>query len=355
MRLFVDITAHGWGHLSQTVPIIRELQQLRPSLELVVRSAIDTSVIAGRLGGIAEYYTSDTDFGLEMESPFEVNRLATFLRYQALHKRFNESVDRVASIIRSERCDAVLANVGYVAVAAAHRAGVPAVACSSLNWADLFEAYCGDLPGGEEILAEIQSAYRMADLFIRLAPGMPMRGFETHHIRQPIASIGGGKRQDLISALGVPDASTVILCAFGGMLPVEPPPFVVRPDGLAVLGPVAWSAYGVTPVDQLPLSYGEILASVDAVVAKPGYGIVAELGCTATPAIMISRGDWPEEPYLLNWLSDHGRHRAVDDQNSLSAEAVKRLLAECATAACHPAKPGGEQQVAQALRDVFGP
>jgi hypothetical protein len=353
MRLLVDITAHGWGHLSQTAPIIQSFQQLCPDLEVVVRSAIDTSVITRRLTGVIRHYASDTDFGLAMKSPYEVDRSATLRRYQALHERFDENVGRVAQIIHAERCDAVFSNVGYVAIAAAHRAGVRAIACSSLNWVDMFEAYCGELPGGEEILAEIQSAYRMADMFIRLAPGMPMGRFDTHQIEQPIANIGGNRRHELTNAVGVPDTSTIILCAFGGMLPAEPLPFVLQPEGLTILGPSAWARYGVIPVDQLPLPYADILASVDGVVAKPGYGIVAELGCTATPAIMVSRGDWPEEPYLLDWLSNHGRHRSVDHQSRLSAEAVKLLLEQCVDTPYRSIRSGGEQDVARALWGIL--
>lgn len=347
MRLFIDITAHGWGHLSQTAPIMNVLRTRNPDLELVVRSGIDASIVVQKLGPLSGYYTSDTDFGLVMQGPFVVNRTATLGRYSLLHDHLDEHIESLAALIRMERCDAVFSNVGYLAVAAARRARLPVVVCSSLNWCDVFAAYCGDLDGAGKILSDMRAAYRSADLFVRLAPGMSMSSFKTHPVLRPIANVGQRSRAALANAIGVGAGSALVLCAFGGMLPAEPPPFVHRPEGLTILGPSAWSRYGVIPVDSLSLAYADVLASVDSVVTKPGYGVVAELGCTGTPAIMISRGEWPEEPYLLDWLAKHGGHMTLNTIDGLSAQMVKDWIAEQAAVPVSKAQRGGEEDVAR--------
>lgn len=347
MRLLVDITAHGWGHLSQTSPIMTALRDYYPGLELIVRSGLPSALVAQRLPGVVKHLQSETEFGLVMESPFLVAKAATLQRYQSIHAGLECSIDDVASLIEAERCDAVFTNIGYIAIAAAQRASVPSIACSSLNWSDVFSAYCGALSDAAPIIESMDAAYRQASLFIRLVPGLPMDKLATHSITRPIAKVGDYNRAQLIEALGLKSDQATILCSFGGMLPAEPPPFVYKRDGLVVIGPRAWSEYGVIPVDDLPVAYADVLASVDAVVTKPGYGIVSELGCTATPAIMVSRGEWPEEPYLLDWLSRHGKHVSVKDINVVSAAFIKDWLIESANKSTAVAQPGGEQDVAR--------
>ncbi|MBO1905774.1 hypothetical protein KHP60_12385 [Microvirga sp. 3-52] len=353
MRLLVDITAHGWGHLSQSAPIMTTLHEYYPGIELVVRSGLPSALIGQRFPGIIKHHYSDAEFGLVMEGPFNVDRAATLHRYEAIHARLNRSIDDLASVIAEERCDAVFTNIGYIAIAAAERASVPSIACSSLNWSDIFSTYCGHLPGAIPIIEGMDTAYSKASLFIRLVPGMPMDKFMTHSITRPIANVGKNKRALLVEVLGLKNASTIVLCSFGGMLPPAPPPFVYNRDGLIVIGPQAWSEHGVIPVDDLPIPYADVLASVDAVVTKPGYGIVSELGCTATPAIMVSRGDWPEEPYLLHWLARHGRYVSVKDIRMLSATFVKDWLIESSSRPIVVAQNGGEQEIAKQMSQCF--
>jgi hypothetical protein len=353
MRLLVDITAHGWGHLSQSAPIMTALREHYPSIELVVRSGLPSALVAQRFPGIIKHHHSDAEFGLVMESPFHVDREATLGRYEAMHARLERTIDDLADLISEERCDAVFTNIGYLAISAAERASVPSIACSSLNWSDIFSTYCGHLPEAVPIIESMDTAYRKANLFIRLVPGLPMDKFVTHPITRPIARVGKNKRGLLVEILGVKNASTIVLCSFGGMLPAAPPPFVCKRDGLIVIGPRVWSDYGVIPVDDLPIPYADVLASVDAVVAKPGYGIVSELGCTATPAIMVSRGDWPEEPHLLHWLGQHGRYVSVTDIGILSATFVKDWFIESGSKPIAVAQPGGEQDIAQQMSRCF--
>jgi hypothetical protein len=349
MRLFVDITSHGWGHLSQIAPVLEALRQYFSGLELVVRTGIDPQVVVKRLGPGIQFFPDDTDFGLAMHDALAVNPESTLHRYQQVHRDFDKHVDRIADSIVESGCRAVLSNVGYLAIAAAKRAGVPAIACSSLNWRDLFDAYCGHLPGARGILGEMDAAYGSVDLFMRLAPGMPMPHIVTCEVSRPIAKVGESRRHALEAVVGGPAGSKIILCAFGGMLPPEPPPFVREANDFVVLGPEAWSGHGVIPVDQINLPYESILASVDVVATKPGYGVIAELGCMDTPAVLVSRGDWPEEPHLIRWLSKHGRFVLLSDMAELTASSIDLLLMQCADPSVRPAKPGGEHDVARAI------
>lgn len=350
MRLLVDISAHGFGHLAQTSLILSAVRDQEEVVDLVVRSGLDETTLREWLGPAIRHVPSDTDFGLVMRTPFSVDSAATLERYLAVHSRFRSAIDEVADLIRDERCAAVLSNVGYLAVAAAGRAGVPAVACSSLNWGDVLLAYCGAMSGADAILAQIDAAYSGADTFARLVPGMPMTRLRTTRIPAPLARVGTARREDVAATLQIDPRRPLVLCAFGGMLPPEPPPFL-ECEELATIGPETWVAAGAISARDLAIPFADLIASVDVVVSKPGYGIVAELGCAGTPSILVSRNDWPEEPYLLDWLAKRSCCTVVRHVADLDANLIRAHLAS-ARAGVPPrrATPGGEAAVAQIVR-----
>jgi hypothetical protein len=349
VRILVDITAHGFGHLSQTAPILAALRALG-GVQYVVRSGLGTELLRQRLGQDIIHVPTDLEFGLVMKSPFQVDRVATMERYKALLDRFDEHVASIHEILVSERCDAVLSNVGFLAVAAGVKAGLPTFACSSLNWGDLFSWYCGSFEGAEGIKARIDETYRSATAVYRLVPGLPMTSIPTIQIDRPIARVGRSRRAELAAALKVSDGTKLILLAFGGMIPTEPPPFLRERDGLAVIGPRAWESVGSVPADNVTFGFGDLIASVDLVVTKPGYGIVAELGCSGTPSIFVSRNDWPEEGYLLDWLKKHSRFEMVSDIRQLNrGRLFASLNGPTRSEILAPSVPGGETDVASQL------
>jgi UDP-N-acetylglucosamine:LPS N-acetylglucosamine transferase len=68
-----------------------------------------------------------------------------------------------------------------------------------------------------------------------------------------------------------------------------------------------------------------VLASVDAVLTKPGYGTFAEAACAGVPVLYVSRGEWPEQPYLVNWLRQHGVCREVANDRLLGGNLSEEL------------------------------
>lgn len=349
MRLLIDVTAHGWGHLAQTGPIIAALRTRLPDLQCITRSALPPEIVAERLGPLEQHIESETDFGLAMQNPFEVDRKATLERFKAVHRDFDAQVAMLSELMRQERCDAVFSNVGYFAVAAGKQAGIPTIACSSLNWSDMFRFYCSGMACALEIQAQIDWAYSTADLFLRLAPGMPMARFHTKPIARPIARVGTPRRQELEAQLRLPESKGIVLCAFAGMLPQSTPDLAGILRHYTVLGPEGWAGQGVTPLSQIAMRYQDIMASVDAVVTKAGYGVVAELGCLGKPSIMISRGDWPEQRPLLEWLSHHATVRVCADITALGAAEINDVIALACAQTLKPISAGGEADAAEEI------
>ena len=78
--------------------------------------------------------------------------------------------------------------------------------------------------------------------------------------------------------------------------------------GVRWLVPESWGVRreDVSAIESLGMDFRDVLASCDAILTKPGYGTFAEAACAGVPVMYVPRGDWPEAPYLVDWLQRHG-------------------------------------------------
>lgn len=319
------------------------------ALELSVRSGLPLHVLQDRLGLVAHYVPTETGFGAVMRDAFMIDCAATVARYRVLHAHLPDEVRALADTLRALQCDVVVSNVSYIAAAAAASAGIPSVLFSSLTWHEVLRACC---PEGAWLADEMLAAYRQAGRVLQLVPGTDFEGLHSEKIVQPIARIGRRRQQELRQRIGAGPEDKVALLAFGGMMPAVPPPVAHATGEFRLIGPAAWRSAGITPVESVGLPFEDLLASVDVVVSKPGYGIVTELACVGTPSVLLSRPDWPEEPHLSTWLAPHARCLVVPRWQDVTAEALRACLDLPPPVARRP-QPGGEAIVAAAVRDAF--
>ncbi|MCX7149267.1 MAG: hypothetical protein NTY05_07620, partial [Rhodocyclales bacterium] len=211
--------------------------------------------------------------------------------------------------------------------AAAAQAGIPAAGLSSINWADLFAHYFGAAPWAAEIHAQMLAAYNAGKGFLRVTPGLPMADLPQRHDIAPIARIGRPDRARLARLLDLDESGRWVLLAMGGMafrLPVENWP---RLPGLNWLVPDDWSIRrgDVRGFDTAALDFSALLASVDAVVTKPGYGTFVEAACSGIPILYLQREDWPETPHLAAWLATHARAQVLTRKQLMAGDLDEML------------------------------
>ena len=316
-HLLVDISSHGYGHVSQTAPVVNELVRRIPDLQVTLRTGAPPALLAQRFQCEFRHIPLELDFGMKMVSAVEVQVEASHAAYGEWHADWLERVEREARAMRALQPDLLLANVPYLSLAAARTAGVPAVAMCSLNWADIYSHYCLGLPGSETIHRQMLDAYASAAAFLRIQPAMPMDALPNLRSIGPIASPGQSRRTELAERLGLRAEECIVLVAMGGMefrLPMERWPDF---SGVRWLVPAAWGVRRSDTVacEMLDMSFSDLLASCDVVLTKPGYGTFAEAACLGVPVLYAERRDWPESPYLEAWLARHvpSREVSLDD------------------------------------------
>jgi L-arabinokinase len=227
---------------------------------------------------------------------------------------------------------------------------------SNFTWDWIYAEYAEYLDRAPALLPTIQAAYRTATAAWRL----PMYGgFESFDeawradapearglLDVPfVARHARHSREETCGRLALPLDRRLALVSFGGYgaagLPLDR--LDCRDEWTVVLTShetARPSGKGVCVLNEKDLygagfRYEDVVAACDAVVSKPGYGIISECLANNTPLVYTSRGRFAEYPVLVGEMPRVLRC-AYLDQDSLLAG---RWLAALDAAVAMPAPP----------------
>ncbi|MBI3223000.1 MAG: hypothetical protein HYZ46_08080 [Nitrosomonadales bacterium] len=346
-HLVVSITAHGYGHVAQTAPVLNALYRLMPDLKITVRCALEPEHLRSRIQAPFSHLAEPGDIGMLMSSPLDVRVAESCAAYRDLHAGWDRRVANEAQLLRDMQADFVFSNVGYLPLAGAVRAGISCAALCSLNWADIYRYYCGD----DDIAAQMQSCYANAGGFLRATPGMEMSDLPNVLPVSPIAAVGRNRRAELDRLLRLPAGDRLVLVSMGGIASRLPVGRWPRMDRVRWLVPRCWQVDhpDAIEIESLPLGFSDLLASSDALICKPGYGSFVEAACSGVPVLYVSRANWPESSCLIAWLEQHGRCREVTRDEIEAGEVGGALRALWNLPNREPLEPEGTRQVADWL------
>lgn len=307
--LYLAISAHGYGHIGQTAPVINETLRRLPELEIVIECAAPRDVLEKRFSMPFVHVTAGADFGMVMKDAFTVDVEASHARYAGMHADLERHVAAAQARMELHRPDVLFANVPYVPLIAARRMGIPALAMSSLNWAHIFAALCPKGDSGAAIQRDMLEGYGAARAFIAPAPSMSMPGLDNVVGVGPLASLAASDRRKLASCIGAADSERMVMVSMGGIateLDLEKWPAIAGVTWL-VDKPVPAARPDIATIGGIGMSFLGVMASCDALVTKPGYGSFVEAACNGVPVLYVPRDDWPEASCLTRWLHEHGR------------------------------------------------
>lgn len=354
-HLLVDISSHGYGHVSQTSLVLNELLRLMPGLRVTVRSTAPIELLKQRIQCNFQHIPLAFDFGMKMTNAVDVQIEESALAYREFHVDWKKTVEREAQAMRQLKPDLLLANVPYLSLAAAKMIDVPSVAMCSLNWADIYKHYCAEDVLSQTIYGQMLEAYNSAECFLKTQPAMEMASFSNTRSIQPVARLGRAQRCHIAANSSQNEGEKLVLIAMGGMeyrLPVQSWPYL---PGVRWVVPEAWDVRrdDITTFESLRLPFTDVLASCDAVITKPGYGTFTEAACNGVPVLYVSRHDWPEEFYLVQWLKQHVACMEIEREILFAGELEGILRQLWALPQLPVPEPAGAVEVAEYLHKNF--
>ncbi len=307
-HLLLAISGHGYGHLAQCAPVINTLVRQLPGLRLTLMSALPEQLLRQRIKADFTCIDAETDPVLCMRSAWEVDMPASLAVFREFYRRRTDLLDETRTQLRMLKPDLVLANIPWLLLTAAAQEGIPAIALSSLNWAVIFNGYFAGEPGAADIHEQILAGYRAAEAFLAPEPALPMPELPNYRVLGPIARLGTARPARLREQLDLPADTQLVLVGLGGINTGLPLANWPQPEGVAWLFPQALDLPRTDMIDcrGLDMPMIDLLASVDAVLTKPGYGTYTEAVCNGVPLLTLERPDWPETAYLNAWAQEQG-------------------------------------------------
>jgi len=350
-HLLLSVTAHGYGHFAQAGTIAAALALELTGLEITVQADLPERIIDERVPG-CRVVPLAPDVGMRMDGPLRVDWRASMNAYRDYHVEYDRHLLAQRELMKRLRPDLVLADVPWLPLEVAAEYGVPAVALCSLNWVDVLSASPVADAFPTDLAERMRAGYSTAEVFLRPAPSMPMHWLSNGLDIGPIAMRGESRRLALLRDIGCRSSDRLVLVDLGGVAPAMGSLCLPRLKGVhwLVNEGAAPPRGDCTPLSGLGGRFVDLLASCDLMVTKPGYGMFAEAACHGLPVLYVPRLDWPEEPYLVDWLSARVPTRELSGARFLSGEWAEEVLELLAMMRPPPQSPTGVTEAAAVLR-----
>lgn len=352
------VSGHGFGHATRTAEVLRALRELEPGLPLAVVSSAPEWLFRRALGEPLVFRSRACDVGLAQRGALEIDEPGTARAWQAFASGWEQLVSEETEWLRGSGARLVLTDIPPSACVAASRAGLPAVALANFSWDWVYRHYAGREPVLGQAAEACRAAYAGTDLLLRLPFAGDLSAFPRVLDVGLVARCPRFSRAEARRRLGWDGRPTVLL-SFGGLgLPGFDPACLASLSAYRCVLPerLAGAPAHVEGVEEARLTaaglgFADLVAAVDVVVSKPGYGIVTDCIGARTRLVYTPRGDFPEYPILTAGMVAHLPCCEVDAE-ALQAGALGPALARVLGLPFPPPPDlGGAVRAALSLRE----
>jgi hypothetical protein len=324
------ISGHGFGHASRQVEVINAFAARRPDERLIIRSAVNPDLLARTLRARCELRRGACDTGIVQATSISHDDEATVREAIEFYRAFDDRVAEETEQLANDDVDLVVGDIPPLAFVVASWLHRPSVAVANFTWDWIYETHPGMQAAAPWIVPLIRDAYATATLALEL----PFSGgFEVFPIVRPVPLIARHPtrdRDDTRRHVGLPLDRPAVLLSFGGYgLPsldlnavdcfdrwtvvttdrIQPVPDAA-PTPLVLVKEAAFQSTG--------FRYEDLVAAVDVVMTKPGFGIIAECMAAGTAMLYTSRGEFREYDRLVSDLPRFVRSQFIS-QDALFA------------------------------------
>jgi hypothetical protein len=350
------ISGHGLGHASRSCQIINTLRRRHPQLAVEVVSNAHPWFYHGFLDPSVPVRRRQLDIGVLQRDSLLMDEEGTLRAYRAFLGERRQLLAEETADLRMQGVTLVVADIPAPPLAAAKAAGVPAVALSNFSWDWIYRGFASAQSGYDDVLDSLHEDYRAATLLLRLPFYGDFPAISRIEQLPLVARRATMASRQVRQGLGVPDGCKLGLISFGG--------FGLAECDFRRLSRLAdWQFFSETVHDPqvknlrtIPagaFAYPDLVAAADAVISKPGYGIVSEAIANSTPVLYTARGNFREQALLVDALQRFTRSREIGNDQLRHGEwgaSLTALLAQPQPTETLPAN--GDEVAADRLAEL---
>lgn len=293
MHLASFVSPHGFGHAARTSAILRACAENNPDFQVQIFTRVPRWFFDESIEGLFDYHETHCDVGfvqrsaLEFDFPGTLQALTAFIPFE---RRL--IADLAGRIVRAG-CSAVLCDISPLGIAVAHAARLPSILIENFTWDWLYEPLQAEFPAIERYRALLRQTFAGATHHIQTLP-ICVPSERAHLVSPPVARSPRRKRAEVRRQLGVQSDQRMILITMGGVR--QPMPFLSQLKKLShvtflITGSVQdhWHDNLIQIAQDTRVYVPDLLHAADAVIAKLGYGTVAEVWTLGKPMAYVAR------------------------------------------------------------------
>jgi L-arabinokinase len=230
---------------------------------------------------------------------------ATLKKVRALYARKAEWIESEMTFLREHGISLVVLDIPAIPVEAAKKLGLPVVAVGNFAWDWIYSEFAETDPAWHPWIRELEQDYAKVDLLLRLPFAEPMKAFPNIEDMPLVAKPGWNRRDELIRLTGCDPKKKWVLLSFASLDWDDEA--LANTEALAAyefftVKPLEWRRKNIHAIDRNRIPFSDVLASVDVVISKPGFGLMSECVVNHKPLIYADRADFREYHVLVEGI-----------------------------------------------------
>jgi L-arabinokinase len=343
------ISGHGFGHASRSIEVINAILAKRPETRIGVRTSAPRWLFDLTVKGKVTYSTLECDTGVVQIDALTLDEADSIRRASSFH---SDLVTRAASetrVLRELGAGLIVGDIPPLAFAVGASAGIASIGLSNFTWDWVYADY-PRVRLAPSLLPAIRGAYGKASMALRLPMSGGFESFSNVKDIPFIARHASKSREEVCKLLKLPADKPLVLVSFGGY----------GLSGLDTDQLAKFKKYTVVNTNTQPLGrvkkaeatatrkgayidineeamydagvrYEDLVGAADAVVTKPGYGIISESIANDTAVLYTSRGHFPEYDVIVEEMPKYLRNAFISHDDLFAGKwegALDKLLAQ---------------------------
>jgi len=306
------ITSHGYGHGVRSCAIIRALNSLYPHVKVQIVSGLPPGFFQHQFDAMPISVRSKSfDVGMTQIDSIRVDVPSTLEKLCALYSRRMEIVEAETAYLAEQGIALCVVDIPALPVEAARKAGVRCIAVGNFSWDWIYSEFLPQDAAWGPIIDSLREEYGKTDLLLRLPFCDRMDAFPIIEDIPLVASPGTPRREEIANWTRCDPVRKWILLSFTtlewteeALRRVEH----VRDYEFFTVDPLGWEGSRIHRLDRGRIQFADILASMDAVLSKPGFGILSDCIANKKPLIYADRSNFLEYPILVSAIRRYIRN-----------------------------------------------
>jgi L-arabinokinase len=299
-------------------------------LDVQIISDLPSAFLANRIGSDRNRIRPGSfDIGMVQLDSIRVDVDASLARVEQLIARRKELVSQELNFIRTMQFSLVAVDIPAMPLESAALAGIPRLAIGNFGWDWIYSGFVEQNPRWIAAADVFREQYGFADLLLRLPFCEQMTAFHNVEDIGIVAEPGSNRRSEIAVLTGCDPEKKWVLLSFttldwneDALANVEK----IGPYEFFTVLPLTWQRHNIHPLDREMVSFSDAIASVDAVISKPGFGILSDCIVNDKPLIYADRSDFLEYAILVDALRKYLKNVHIPSEDLYRGDLLQARL-----------------------------